>query len=107
MEELAKRRCKDGADKVGEEEQSMLLDELGNNWKVDNQRLTKSFEFPDFATALAFVNKAGQAAEDLNHHPDLHLGYGRVGVEIWTHSAGGVTENDFILAARIEKARSS
>lgn len=75
-----------------------------SGWSArDEHHLSKTFLFPDFKTALAFVNRVGEAAERMGHHPDLHLGWGRVNVETWTHDAGGVTESDFALAAAIDK----
>lgn len=70
-------------------------------WSVENERLRRSFSFPDFQTALDFVNRAGAIAEEMNHHPNIELGWGRAAFEIWTHDAGGITENDFQLAQRI------
>ena len=76
------------------------------DWKVvGGQQLSKSFTFPDFATALAFVNRVGEVAEAEGHHPDLHLTWGRVDAALSTHSAGGLTESDFVLAAKIDRAR--
>jgi 4a-hydroxytetrahydrobiopterin dehydratase len=69
--------------------------------------LYKEFHFPDFVTALAFVNQVGALAEEQNHHPDLHLGWGRVGIAIWTHTIDGLSESDFVLAARIEQLHAS
>jgi 4a-hydroxytetrahydrobiopterin dehydratase len=75
-----------------------------SDWRVLNeQRLTKTFLFPDFKTALDFVNRAGAVAEEQGHHPDLHLAWGRVDVETWTHDAGGLTESDFILAEGVDR----
>jgi 4a-hydroxytetrahydrobiopterin dehydratase len=71
-------------------------------WHLENDRLSKNFRFPDFQQALDFVNRVGAAAEELGHHPDIHLGWGRAGIETWTHDAGGITELDFQLAARID-----
>jgi 4a-hydroxytetrahydrobiopterin dehydratase len=71
-------------------------------WSLANDRLSRSFPFPDFKTALDFVNRAGAVAEQMNHHPDIQLGWGRAAFEIWTHDAGGITENDFDLARRID-----
>lgn len=71
-------------------------------WSVENERLSRAFTFPDFQTALAFVNRAGAVAEELGHHPDIQLGWGRAAFEIWTHDAGGLTEHDFELARRID-----
>ena len=104
MEELTRKRCMEGAGKLTGEALAALSAQLGRDWQVDGQRLRKEFRFPDFASALAFVNRAGEVAERENHHPDLHLSWGKVLVETWTHSAGGLTENDFILAAKIEDA---
>ncbi|MGN6591713.1 MAG: 4a-hydroxytetrahydrobiopterin dehydratase [Terriglobales bacterium] len=73
------------------------------DWKVRNGHdLHRSFQFPDFAQALAFVNRIGAVAEQEQHHPDIGLGWGRVDVTTFTHSVDGLTENDFILAARID-----
>ena len=80
-----------------------LLAELGGGWRVvDEHHLEKEYRFPDFRAALAFVNRLAEVAEQEFHHPDLHLAWGRVRVEIWTHDAGGLTENDFVLAAKAD-----
>ncbi len=72
-------------------------------WQVVNEHhLSKTFAFPDFRTALDFVNRAGAVAEQEGHHPDLLLSWGRVEVSIWTHKIDGLTESDFILAARLD-----
>ena len=71
-------------------------------WIADHH-LTKSFAFPDFKTALAFVNRAGAVAEAEGHHPDLLLTWGRVDVKTYTHKIDGLTESDFILAAKIDR----
>jgi 4a-hydroxytetrahydrobiopterin dehydratase len=70
---------------------------------VHGQRLARPFAFRDFKTALGFVDRIGAVAEEEGHHPDLHLSYGQVRVEIWTHAAGGLTESDFILAAKVDE----
>jgi len=73
------------------------------DWSIeDERRITKSYRFPDFQTALDFVNRVGAIAEELGHHPDLHLTWGRVDVTTWSHDAGGITERDLALARRIE-----
>ncbi|HEX5133458.1 MAG TPA: 4a-hydroxytetrahydrobiopterin dehydratase [Candidatus Krumholzibacteria bacterium] len=78
---------------------------LGGGWKVvDEHHLEKSYEFADFATALAFTNRVGAIAEAEGHHPDIHLAWGRVGLTIWTHKIDGLTESDFILAAKADDA---
>ena len=74
---------------------------------VDGHHLWKTCSFPDFRTALDFVSKAGAIAEDEGHHPDLLLSWGKVEVKIWTHTIDGLTENDFVLAAKIDRIHSS
>jgi len=69
---------------------------------VGEHHLTREFRFPDFQSALAFVNRIGEVAEAEGHHPDLELGWGRVGVKIYTHKIEGLTESDFILAAKLD-----
>ena len=85
-------------------------DELGKlsaqlpDWKiVDEHHINKTFIFPDFKSALAFVNRAGGVAEAEGHHPDLCLTWGRVDVKTYTHKIDGLTESDFILAAKIDR----
>lgn len=73
-----------------------------NGWSVSGVILKKRFEFENFATALEFVNKAGEFAEKLDHHPDIHLGWGYAEFEITTHDTGGLTHNDFDLALMID-----
>lgn len=85
------------------------LENLGKQvpgWKIVNKHhLTKSFLFPNFKIALAFVNQVGEIAESQGHHPDILLGWGKAGITIWTHKIDGLTESDFILAAKIDKLR--
>jgi 4a-hydroxytetrahydrobiopterin dehydratase len=69
---------------------------------VSEHQLERVIKFPDFVTALAFVNRIGEIAEAEGHHPDLELGWGRVAVKIYTHKVDGLTESDFILAAKID-----
>jgi 4a-hydroxytetrahydrobiopterin dehydratase len=80
-----------------------LLHRLGNDWQiVAGHKLFKSYPFADFAGALAFINKVGALAEQVNHHPDCGLAWGRADITIWTHSIGGLHMADFILAAKID-----
>lgn len=73
-------------------------------WEIvgDNHHITRNFKFKDFVSALKFVNRIGELAEMEGHHPDIYLTWGRVRVDIWTHKVDGLTENDFILAAKID-----
>lgn len=70
---------------------------------MNEHHITKSYKFPDFRQALAFTNKVGELAEQQGHHPDICLAWGRADITIWTHKIDGLTESDFILAARIDK----
>jgi len=76
------------------------------DWRVtpDGKRLRREWRVKDFLTAIDFFQRIAQVAEGEDHHPDLHLeGYRNVAVEIWTHAIGGLSENDFILAAKIDR----
>lgn len=72
------------------------------HWRIDAGKLTRAFRFPDFMTAVDFVNRLARLAEDAGHHPDLHVGWGRVEVELTSHDAGGLTARDFDLASKID-----
>ncbi|MBI4851875.1 MAG: 4a-hydroxytetrahydrobiopterin dehydratase [Acidobacteria bacterium] len=94
--------CQKDISPLSKEEITKLLDELGDSWQViEDHHLKKDFKFPNFQTALDFTNKVGDLAEKENHHPDIYLSWGRVSINIWTHSINGLSENDFILAAKI------
>jgi 4a-hydroxytetrahydrobiopterin dehydratase len=74
------------------------------DWSViKNHHLEREFTFPDFKTALEFTNKVGTIAEEQGHHPDIYLAWGKARVSIWTHKIDGLTESDFILAAKIDR----
>ena len=81
-----------------------MQSQLGDEWQVLNeQKLEREFKFPDFRTALDFVNEVGQIAEEQNHHPDICFTWGQAKIQIWTHSVNGLTESDFVLAAKISE----
>jgi 4a-hydroxytetrahydrobiopterin dehydratase len=80
-----------------------LLTELRGWQVIRGHHLTKEYTFDDFAQALAFTNQVGAIAEEQGHHPDIHLAWGRVRLEIWTHAIDGLTESDFILAAKVDR----
>jgi len=95
--------CRGGVPPLHGDELNRLSAELPG-WNVaGGHHLEKTFRFPDFKTALAFVNQAGQIAEQQGHHPDLFLSWGQVQVKIYTHKIDGLTESDFILAAKIDR----
>lgn len=72
-------------------------------WKTTYNKLEKEFTFQDFTEALAFVNKVGMVAEELNHHPDIFLTYGKVKITTWTHSTNSITEKDHQLTEKIDQ----
>jgi 4a-hydroxytetrahydrobiopterin dehydratase len=75
-----------------------------DQWNVVNEHhIVRNYKFPDFRSALAFVNKVGNVAEEQGHHPDILLGWGKVEITTWTHAVDGLTESDFILAAKIDR----
>jgi len=106
--DLANRECvpcRGGIPPLTSEEIAPLLAQL-DGWEViDNHHLAKGYTFDDFVTALAFVNRVGEIAEAVGHHPDLYLTWGKVGVEIYTHKIDGLAEADFILAAKCDATR--
>jgi len=74
------------------------------NWNVVNEHhITRAFAFPDFKEALEFVNRVGAIAEEQGHHPDILLSWGKVEITLWTHKVDGLTESDFIMAAKIDQ----
>ncbi|OGQ21421.1 MAG: 4a-hydroxytetrahydrobiopterin dehydratase [Deltaproteobacteria bacterium RIFCSPLOWO2_02_FULL_44_10] len=96
--------CKGGVAPLKGEALRLLQCDLGNNWNiVEDHHLEKEFSFKNFKEALAFTNKIGALAEEQGHHPDVFLSWGKVKIHIWTHKIDGLTENDFILAAKIDQ----
>lgn len=91
-------------EKLSPEKVALKLSEL-KTWVLDEEKkvISKRFTFENFADALSFVNKAGEFAEEMDHHPDIKLGWGYAEFEITTHDRGGLTEFDFALAEQIEK----
>ncbi len=106
MSDLASKTCvpcRGGVPPLAGEELAKLSREVPE-WKVvDGHHITRSFKFPDFKAALAFVNKAGAIAEEQGHHPDIFLTWGKADITTWTHKINGLTESDFILAAKIDR----
>lgn len=109
MKELATKEClpcEEGTPRLKGQELGKLLSELGHDWRaVQEHHLEKEFKFKDFREALEFTNRIGEIAEARNHHPDIYLAWGKVRVTIWTHKIDGLSESDFVLAAKIEEAR--
>lgn len=110
MSDLAAMKCvpcQGGVPPLSRERVKELLAQL-SGWGVEkDHHLIRSFPFPDFVTALAFVNKVGALAEEQGHHPDIYLSWGMVRITTWTHKIDGLTESDFILAAKIDRLAAS
>jgi 4a-hydroxytetrahydrobiopterin dehydratase len=114
MSDLAARACvpcRGGVPPLTGEQIAPLLAQIGSDWRVVErpdpkhgtiQILTRSYRFSDFAQAMGAAALVGEMAEEQQHHPDLHVSWGRLAVEIWTHKIGGLTESDFIFAAKCD-----
>lgn len=97
--------CRGGVPPMEHEKAQRLLAELESGWRVvENHHLSREFTFPNFRKALDFVNRVGEIAEEQGHHPDVYLTYGKARINIWTHKIDGLTESDFILAAKADEA---
>ena len=108
-EELIQKRCKPcegGVKPFTREETEKYLGAL-TGWSLseDGKAIRKEYKFKNFKEVIAFFNRIAAVAEEENHHPDLKIGYSRVGVELSTHAVKGLSENDFILAAKFDKCR--
>jgi 4a-hydroxytetrahydrobiopterin dehydratase len=114
MSDLAARACvpcRGGVPPLTSDQIAPLLGQVAAEWRVverpDSKRgtvqiLSRSYRFRDFAQALRAAVLVGEMAEEQQHHPDLHISWGRLGVEVWTHKIGGLTESDFIFAAKCD-----
>src|SRR5690242_18083215 len=95
--------CKGGVPPLKGDNVSQLLGELSKDWKViEDHHLEKKFKFKNFRDALDFTNKVGELAERIQHHPDIYLAWGEVKITIWTHKIDGLTESDFVFAAKVD-----
>jgi 4a-hydroxytetrahydrobiopterin dehydratase len=106
MTELSSKSCipcRGGVPPLAGHELGVLAKQVPQWRVVDGHHITRTFTFPDFRQALGFVNKIGEIAESEGHHPDIFLAWGRAEVTTWTHAINGLTESDFILAAKIDK----
>jgi 4a-hydroxytetrahydrobiopterin dehydratase len=95
--------CKGGVPPLKGKALQDLSAKLGHGWKVvDEHHLEKQFTFKDFKQALDFTNQVGSIAEAQGHHPDIHLAWGKAGITVWTHKIDGLTESDFVFAAKVQ-----
>lgn len=96
--------CEKGTPPLSKNEIGTYLSRLENGWEViDDKKIAFTFKCKTFADAIIFVNKVAEIAESENHHPNIHIYYNKVRISCATHAIGGLSENDFILAAKIEK----
>ena len=107
-DQLVQKKCKPcegGVEPYSPGQSKEQLEQL-EGWRLthDGQRIRKDWTVKHFMAAIDFFNRCAQVAEEDGHHPDLHIeGYRNASVELWTHAIGGLSENDFILAAKIDK----
>ena len=100
--------CKGGTPPLKGAALSALETALGGGWQViDEHHLEREYRLKNFAEALALVNRIGEMAEEQFHHPDIELSWGRVKVVIWTHKIDGLTESDFVFAAKADRLAES
>ena len=97
--------CRGGVPPLDHDEIASYLSDLGGEWHVvDDHHLEKEYRFEDFKQALAFTNRVGELAEDVGHHPDVFLAWGKVRLTVWTHKIDGLNEADFVFAAKADRA---
>lgn len=104
--DLTKKKCvpcEGNVPALKAQEINELEKEISHDWKIiENKKIVREFSFVNFRQTMDFVNKVADLAEEEGHHPDMHVFYGRVEIELSTHAINGLTENDFILAAKID-----
>ena len=109
MSKLAEKECvpcKGGVPPLKGDEIAQQLGELSEGWKVvAEHHLEKTYKFKDFRGALNFTNQVGELAERIQHHPDIYLAWGEVKLTIWTHKIDGLTESDFVFAAKVDQIK--
>jgi 4a-hydroxytetrahydrobiopterin dehydratase len=105
--DLSKKKCipcEGGIPPLTGNEITEYKKQISADWIViDNNKITKEFYFVSYRQTMDFINKVADIAEEEGHHPVLHIYFGRAVAELWTHSINGLSENDFILAAKIDK----
>ncbi len=95
--------CRGGIPPLTPEQIAPYLEDLDGDWRVvDDHHLEKEYRFRNFREALDFTNRVGELAEQVGHHPDIELGWGRVKLSVWTHKIDGLHEADFVFAAKAD-----
>ncbi len=104
--DLTKKKCKPcegGTPPLSQDEIYEYTKHIQEDWKVEeNKKISKDYSFVNFKHTMDFVNKVADLAEEEGHHPDMHVYYGKVTIELTTHAIKGLSENDFILASKID-----
>lgn len=93
--------CEGGTPPLSREEAEKLLQEV-SGWQLEDKMIRKHFRFKNFVEAMKFVNKVAAVAEQECHHPDIKISWNKVTLELWTHAIGRLSENDFIVAAKVD-----
>jgi len=93
--------CREGTSPLSPEMAKELLRETPK-WRLKGRSIEQEFKFEDFRKAIRFINRVADVAEEQGHHPDIYNSYNKVRLELWTHKIGGLSKNDFILAAKID-----
>ena len=105
--DLSRKKCKPcegGVAPLDQKEVEVYLKQIKDDWKVtDTNKISREFLFVNYRHTVDFVNKVADLAEEEGHHPVMHVYFGRVVIELWTHAIDGLSENDFILASKIDK----
>lgn len=96
--------CEGGVPPLNPQEIEELKKQISSDWKVlENFKIRKDYFFVNYRHTMEFVNKVARLAEEEGHHPVMHVYYAEVDIELWTHAINGLSENDFIMAAKIDK----
>ena len=96
--------CESGGTPLSEDDVKKSLEQIPN-WKLNGKKIEREFVFKEFKEAMKFVNNVADLAEGEGHHPDIHIHWNKVLLELWTHSMNGLSENDFIVAAKINNLK--
>ncbi|MEX1014991.1 MAG: 4a-hydroxytetrahydrobiopterin dehydratase [Candidatus Paceibacterota bacterium] len=95
--------CEGGMSPLSPDEIKEYKSQVDNSWEVeDNKKIKRNFSFDDFKEAMKFINKVADLAEEEGHHPDIFVSYNKVKITLWTHAISGLSENDFIVAAKTD-----
>lgn len=94
--------CEGGTPPLTKAEAEKLLAQVSSQWQIGYNKISADFKFKNFKESMIFVNKVAEIAESEGHHPDIHINYSKVKIELWTHAVGGLSINDFVMASKID-----